>query len=168
MVEFTLAIRNMWTRHSIETPSLFGIQTLVPWLRDTLVPQSCKSLRRIHLWLQIPLQSESNPLDDLFTPDHHLDDVCNRLPALRELIIQFDYVIHHTANGLRPLKPPDTNIVNEALLAAMPRLKIKLFVIVNGRFREHTTISLYVISGSDATVHSQRHRRAVNLWRPQL
>ncbi|KAL7278371.1 hypothetical protein ACG7TL_008351 [Trametes sanguinea] len=80
-------------------------------------------------------QLETGHLEGLITPGHHLDDVCNRLPALRELLIQLDYIVQRSREGQRTrlFNPSNVGNVNEAIRAAMPKLKAKLLVSINGQ-----------------------------------
>ncbi|KAI9065007.1 hypothetical protein FKP32DRAFT_1590998 [Trametes sanguinea] len=120
-----------------QTPS--DIQKLASWLQDTVTPLSCRRLRRIHIRVQDLYSGRPNPVYELFDPENHLDHVFNRLPELRELAVQFDYVREQSARRSHPPDPSKVISMYKALLWAMPELKAKLSVVVNGQICEQTT-----------------------------
>ncbi|KAJ2985769.1 hypothetical protein NUW54_g10039 [Trametes sanguinea] len=134
--ELSLLVRITRPTESSQMPP--DIQKLASWLQDTVTPLSCRRLQRIHIQVQDLYSGQPNPVYEIFNPDNHLDHVFNRIPELRELAVQFDYVREQSAQGPHPPDPYEAISMYKALLCAMPGLKAKLSVVVNGQICEQT------------------------------
>ncbi|KAJ2986202.1 hypothetical protein NUW54_g9865 [Trametes sanguinea] len=131
--ELSLLVRITRPTESSQMPP--DIQKLASWLQDTVTPLSCRRLQRIHIRMQDLYSGQPTPVYEIFDPDNHLDHVFNRIPELRELAVQFDYVREQSAQGSHPPGPSETISMYKALLCAMPELKAKLLMLAHSRAR---------------------------------
>ncbi|KAL7277681.1 hypothetical protein ACG7TL_008612 [Trametes sanguinea] len=111
------------------------VQNIVTWLRDAIVPHArlCKSLARVYLQLWDFSAAGEGLVYALLHADNHLDEIFNEIPNLQQLIIQLthDALPIELVENVTPRETSSPSFTD--IYKAMPQLKAKLSVIVEGR-----------------------------------